>query len=386
MTTAPPDPGPPASPLPTWLGRYGLAASIFLVVPVLFLVVGTVMAGLAPDAACPLCAVRGELAPLDPTLTGAAASEARVARWVSYIETLAPSLTEETLRFAWQEPDPPDPWAKVRSGLALAADDLGARYAFAVPACILILIGVPFWLITLRQLVRCGPFWLRLGLGVSLAAIVLGIVFQDTNTVRLFTAEYLLAKAALAPDYGFLTPETWLLAFWTVDVATVISMAAASAVIVLFAALAVRDLPGDAQAGQEALTRRAEMFKTALILGSIVLVLAVASAHGLMHWSAVLLEPKAGETVSKLASAAGLYWGLLYSVALLGISAPAALAIHLNLRQLAERTGAPTAEIAAQTRFAFDLRQISTTALTLAGPVLTGPVLDLLQAVAVGTG
>lgn len=363
----------------------GLTATVFLAVPLLFLVISTVMGGLAPDATCPSCVGHGKVPAIESDLTGDARIAQRVARWIEHVEAIAPNLTSEQIRFAWEPKVPPDDGAAPPTSLRIATDDLSARYAFAIPVVILILAGLPIALTAALLLARASRVWKITAMAVAVLAIIGGIAHQDSHPVRLFAAEYLLAKAALDESYGYLTEHTWLLAFWTVDTASVIGLLAAGQLLVVLAWLARRRLDGhaDTDIAKQTLVRRARAFKIALVLGSVVLVLSVATAHGLLHWSSALLAPESAGAVQDLAAAAGLYWGVMYSLALLALSLPAAIAIHLDMKQFASDTGTARQELTDAAGFAFDLRQSLAALSTIAAPALTGPVLELVKAVSV---
>ena len=364
-----------------FLHRNGLVAAVFLAVPILFVVISSIMGGRGPDAKCPLCAVPLDLPELDPSLTGDDRTAQRVARWTEYVEGVAPTLTAEPLRFAWEEAAPPDRNDKPAEDLSIATGDLSARYAFAVPAVILILAALPIVISAMMVLRKADRAWRWCAAVVALAAVVGGIGFQDTNPVRLFVAKYLIAKAAIDPGYTYITPDVWILAFWTADTATVAGLLAAGQLTVVLAWLARRSFPSDTQAARRALIGRAKIFKTTLILGSLVLILAVATAHGLMHWSSSLLAPESAKQVNALASAASLYWGLMYSLALLALSLPSALALHLNLGDLADGTDHARDDLIGEAGIAVDLRHTLTALSTIAAPAITGPLLELVKAV-----
>jgi hypothetical protein len=191
--------------------------------------------------------------------------------------------------------------------------------------------------------------------------------------------------------------------------------------MVLFANIAQQRADLAADEGRRDVIRRARTFKIVLVLGSLVLILAVASTHGLFGWAAVLMEKKAGEAVHGLGASAALYWGVIHSLTLIGVSVPAALAIHLDIRrvtgesspllvlggydQIAGSDPAPAGasagpddtsgdvapqetadQLAEAAGFKFNLRQTLSTLMILAGPALTGPALEILTKFPFGGG
>ncbi|MFK7941426.1 MAG: hypothetical protein AB8B85_00690 [Paracoccaceae bacterium] len=384
MTDSCPETKTIAAPAPGWWRRFGLALAIALALPLVALGMKLFAEGLTPESVCALCTPPGTTKGLDrPPKTAA-----HIQDWVDYTAALVPNMSSQELTFEWDRPEDERAKGLKRSMLQLAAEDMQARYAFAIPAILLILVSVPVGIAGLLLLHRAAFRWQSSALGLAGLAAIIGFFYQDSHPVRLFVAEHLLGRAALASQeadsaYPLLTPETWELAFLGVDLATVLAMSGTAIIIALFTWLAVADPGGEGAKAR--IISRARSFKLALGLGSLVLILAVATAHELLNWSAVLLAPDPRAAVESLASSAGLFWGVQYSLVLVVVAIPAAISIQLDLRRLAVGEDADAlARVTRDAGFDFDIRQSLMTLLTLAGPLLTGPALDMLKAVAGG--
>lgn len=372
MTSPSPGPNLRASlhaSLRPWLARHALALAVAVSLPLILLTMDLLVKGLTPGGPRAICNV-----PTHPS------DIHDVAAVVAYAGKLAGGFVEQPLLFEWHLPDDADP--PRRTTLELAAADMKARYAFALPLALLFLVSVPVGITAFMTLRRSSLAWAAGGLGLAVIGAYESYRYEDSHPARLFVAEYLLGRVALGADnegaYPLLTPETWVLAFGAVDYATVLAVSASALIFVVFARLAVAD-PGGA-GGKDRIKRRARVFKLMLTLGSLLLILAVATAHELMDWSSALLAPDSRAAVAQIASSAGLYWGALYSLILAGMAIPAAIAIRLDLHRLAEEPDAPPiAKLGEETGFELDLRQGFATMITLAGPVLTGPAIELLK-------
>ncbi|MEM7745886.1 MAG: hypothetical protein AAF409_19470 [Pseudomonadota bacterium] len=373
----------PALARPGWWRRHALALVVGISMPLIFLVMTWLVQGMTPGGPCPTCDVPAAPAPLPSGLEAPARAAADVGRWVAHTRALAPDLAGLPVVFEWQRPADDGLGPPRRTALAMAADDMRARYAVAVPLVLMVLVSVPVWITAFLVLRHAPRIWQVGAIGLSAVGAVVSWQFEDSHPVRVFVAEHLLGRAALASQadgagYTMITPEVWVLTFGAVDIATVMAVSASTAVFVVFAWLALAD-PGGPGA-QQRIQRRARTFKLMLGLGALVLVLAVAAAHELLNWSAVLLAPDTRAAVQSLASSAGLYWGALYSLVLVGMAVPAAVSIQLDLHRLAAVPDAPTvAALGEEVGFQFDLRHSVTTLMTLAGPVLTGPALELIK-------
>jgi hypothetical protein len=358
--------GPGTEPILSRLGRYGFALAIVLALPVLFFVLGTVINGMTPDGR-PIVGWPG---------TGPCAAEEDEH---DRIACLLPTLSKLPLEFEWNRKPPEGSEPPLRPRAMVLAEDVQARYGFAVPAALLIFLALPTVAVGLIGLSRREwRGWLPVGVLVALAAAVAGLHFQDSHPVRQLSAEHVLWLAANDGGYVYLTRELWEFAFAAVDVTTVAAMAASAVLIVLFAALSVRARPATLTAAQ--LRQRADWFKTALGLGSAVLVLAVATTHGLFHWSSALMAPGSREPLQSLASSASLYWGVIHSLTLVMVTVPTVASIRLDAAALPKGgDGEGVREVLEEAGLAFDLRRSLVTLMTIAGPVLTGPALDLLE-------
>jgi hypothetical protein len=350
-----------------WLARSVFALAVVLALPVIFFTFATVVNGLTPDGR-PVIALPGDAcSPL-------ATEQERVACRLPTLSTL-PLVPE----WRWT-PDPGDERTP-RAPAEVLADDMKARYAFAVPATLLILLSVPIAAVALVGLaLRPWAGWPVVGATAGIVAGIAGLYFQDSHPVRLFAAEHLLWLAATDGAYPFFTPETWRFAFAAVDVTTTLAVAASAVILVLFAALAVR-------ARAEALTAdhlkaRARWFRAALGLGSVVLILAVASTYGLFQWSSALMAPGSREPLESLASSSSLYWGVIHSMTLVMATVPTIASIRMDAAALRRTPGGEALdEEFEKAGLTLDLRRIAVTIATIAGPALTGPALDLLNGI-----
>ena len=360
-----------------WWQRYQLLSVVtVLVAPVIFLVFLAIVGGLTPDARCGLCGDDAKLAALPGDLKGDERSYANVDRWVNFVSEQLPQLHRQKLVFEWERPDDADP--PRRSTLQVAADELSARYAYAIPVTVLILISVPIAIAVLILVWGKGPRWRDFGVIGAVIVVIAISQFQDLHPVRLLTAEFLLGKAALQP-YPFLTPQTWELTFVVVEISVACVYAAVWLLVVLMAWTAWSGANRTKATLRAGIALRARMFKLALTLGSLVMIFGVAATHGLFQWPVALMAPESKDVVSSLASSAALYWGVFYSLMLIGVTAPAAVAIYLDIRRLGAATEETPADIAQSAGFTFDWSQSLGTLATVAGPVLTAPVLELLK-------
>jgi hypothetical protein len=348
-----------------WLARNVFALAVVLALPAIFFVFATVVNGLTPDGR-PVIALQGD--DCSP-LTG---EHERIA---CRLPTLG--VLPLVLEWHWQ-PEPGDP--RIPRDLAqVLADDVKARYAFAVPTTLLILLSAPIAIIALVGLAgRPWAGWPWAGAIAGVLAGLAGVHFQDAHPVRLLAAEHLIWSAATDDGYPYLTPETWEFAFTAIDVAAGAATAASAVILVLFAALAARARPEALTADH--LKARARWFRAALGLGSVVLVLTVAATYGLFHWSSALMAPGSRAPLESLASSSALYWGVIHSLTLVMATAPTVASIRLDAADLRRAPGAEVLdEEFEKAGLTLDLRRIAVTIATIAGPALTGPALDLLK-------
>ena len=361
-----------------WRRSYLFSLIVLLIAPVIFFVFTAIAGGLTPDSRCTFCERTAVLSELPADLADAERSHANVERWVAYVGAQLTDLHRHKVEFEWERSDGPEFDPPQRGALEIAADELQARYAYAIPATLLILISIPIGCVALAMIWPRGRSWRLLALVVSVVAVIAVMSFQDGHPVRLLTAEYLLGKAALEP-YPFLSPHTWELAFLVVDVSVFCTYGAVGLLIVVMASIAASGNVTDPKVLRAAILRRARGFKLATGLGSLVLILGVAATHGLFQWPSALMAPASQGVVSSLASSAALYWGVFYSLMLIGVTVPAAIAIQLDMRQLSSLCEETSDQIATAVGFTFDWRQSLGTLATIAGPVLTAPVLQMLN-------
>lgn len=390
-----------------WWGRNGLCVAVMLALPVIFSVMSGFAGGLTPDTRCAICLSAETPKHEAGSVDDQERARKRVEAWVAYSAKKIPTLSTLPLAVAWAK-DQTD-----AEKLATLDADLRARYGYAVPTGLLVLVSLVASVIVIRLLSTGSNLWLRIAIVSAVLLAAMGLIFQDSHSVRVYSAEFLLGKIALDPRYPFLTPHTWEVTFAMINVVTVAAMAATGLLIVLFASIAQQRSDLNGAEGRRDVIRRARTFKIALIMGSLVLVLAVASTHGLFGWAAVLMEEKAGEAIHGLGASAALYWGVIHSLFLVGVSAPTALAIHLDIRRVTGESspllnlkalddtspgGAETPlvyqdppvgsapeqdketaeELAEAAGFKFNPRQTFSTLMVLAGPALTGPFLEIL--------
>ena len=347
-----------------WISRHVFALAIVVALPAIFFTFATVVNAVTPDGH----AVIGW--PGSGPCGGLATEHERAA-------CMVPTLSGLPLVFEWNwMPQGGD--AARRQLAAVVADDVRARYGFAIPAALLIFLSVPIIGVALAGLAtRDWRGWPYLGTGLAVLAGIAGLHFQDSHPVRLLAAEHLLWEAVLDGGYPFFGETAWNAVFAIVDVTTVAAMAASAALIALFAGLAVR--AGPTTLTTEDLRRRAGWFRTALGLGSVILVLAVAVTHGLMHWSSVLMAPGSREPLQSLASSSALYWGVIHSLTLVMVTVPTVTSIRLDVTRLPKGPdGEATVEALEKAGLTFDVRRLALTLVTIAGPMLTGPALDLV--------
>ena len=402
----PPMPPPPSLAVeqPDWLTRNWLSLLSILAMPFIFCVFYFAMGGLTPDPVRDIFHIASGPKMSAPKSTDEGDARAQVEAWVKHVEEPLVLLRSLERKWAWeawadyeaelaewkkarddnpslvgplapQKPKPP------RNDAEVIAADLAARYAYGVPTGLLILVALPVTIVVLFSLPgapdRRWQIYAVLGVVVAIAS---GLLFQYSHPVRIYTAEYLLGKAALEP-YRALTPETWLTTFNVVTAANIAGMAATAMLIIKFAWLASwQPRQGTALSKAEVASLSAQ-FKRALMLGSAVLILAVASTHGLFGWAPTLMSESTAKPIIELGSSASLYWGVIHSLTLFAVAAPAAIRLDHEIKLLAAATeDADRAQLAQDAGFSFDFRQVVTTALTLAGPILTAPFLDLIKA------
>lgn len=363
-----------------WIRAYAFTGAVLIALPFLYLVLTTVISNISPDGMVePTTACQGET-------TDAKAK-------LKELECRLPTFQSLPMSFAWTKVDAagksPSTSAEksAKSGRTLPqiiADDVKARYGFAIPVSLLILFSVPTLGITMCGLWRTGGrLWVAAGLMAASAAGVTSLFYQDTHPIRLYVANLLLRRAAEDSNYPFLTVGTW---DWMTDIltlSTAATLAACAGLLILFARLAVRTAP--AELNRSRLIERARWFRATVLIGSLILALGVAAAYGLMHWAPALTPADQREPLSALASSAGLYWGMMYSLALLLFAMPAVAALHLDIARFEAVLDADPEEKAnrkpliEEAGLNLNIKHSISTVLTLAAPALTGPALDLLN-------
>lgn len=357
-----------------WIRAYAFTGAILIALPFLYLVLTTAISNISPD---------GMVNPTAACQSDTTDAKAKL----KALECRLPTLQSLPMSFAWTKAETTGAEKSAKSGRTLpqiVADDVKARYGFAIPVSLLILFSVPTLGIIICGLWRTGGrFWVAAGLMAAAAAGVTSLFYQDTHPIRLYVANLLLRRAAEDSSYPFLTVGTW---DWMTDIltlSTAATLAACAGLLILFARLAVRTAP--AELNRSRLIERARWFRATVLIGSLILALGVAAAYGLMHWAPALVPADQREPLSALASSAGLYWGMMYSLALLLFAMPAVAALHLDIARFETALDADLEEKAnrkpliEEAGLNLNIKHSISTVLTLAAPALTGPALDLLN-------
>lgn len=363
-----------------WMRAHVFAGAVLIALPLLYLVLTTVISNISPDGMVnPTIACQGNRTGTKTTLKA--------------LECRLPTLQSLPMSFAWAKAattskDPSagaEKFAKTgRTLTEIVADDVKARYGFAIPISLLILFSVPTLGIIVCGLWRTGGrLWVAAGLMAAAAAGVTSLFYQDTHPIRLYVANLLLRRAAEDSTYPFLTVGTW---DWMTDIltlSTAMTLSAGAGLLILFARLAVRTSPS--QLTRPGLIERARWFRATVLMGSLILALGVAAAYGLMHWVPALVPADQREPLSALASSAGLYWGMMYSLALLLFAMPAVAALHFDIARFEAildgdpKNKASRKPLIEEAGLNLNIKHSISTVLTIAAPALTGPALDLLS-------
>jgi hypothetical protein len=298
----------------------------------------------------------------------------------------AGQLRNATFQFLWET----DPLPSAAQVLAL---DLNARYAMAVPSVLMTLsFAAAMILAFVVVLPRHGRLALGLGaVGVPVGATI-GLLEQYNNPIRGTVANCdpewgldicpLDQAVARAGELGTLDiaalGQIKLLTHWN----SALSVAAIFVLGFCFVFLARRAGPDDLTPGL--LLQRRRLLNATLVIGGLILVFSVATAHAFHHFAPALMVSEDAEAYRGLASAGATYWGAVYTTVMIVIAAPALASIQIDIQRAAEKykKGANFAERQewrTKHGLSFKLRETIAPVVASLSPVLTAPALNWLH-------
>lgn len=306
----------------------------------------------------------------------------------------SPNAIEGTrFRFLW-ETDPPPSRARV-----LAAD-INARYAQAIPSVLMTLaflatLAVAFLVV----LPRFGRWALILGALVLPIGGLVGYLEQYNNPLRAAVTNCNPASGgtfcpldqavARAGDLGIFTEHSLaqirMLTHWN----SVLSVAAIFLLGICFLFIA-RRAEEDELDPKELRTRR-QSLTTTILLGGMVLVFSVATAHAFYHLAPSLMAGEDAAPFADLALAGSTYWGAVYTSVIIVIAVPAWASISHDINRATELhnpdcTHADCEKWRQQHGLSLELRDTLGPIIASVTPVLTAPALNALKPLLIGGG
>lgn len=151
-----------------------------------------------------------------------------------------------------------------------------------------------------------------------------------------------------------------------------------------FAELAWRGPPGSGKVPGHAARLRARWrgFRTTLLLAALVLTVSVVANREFYQWPLTLLTRDSAEAYGPTSAAAAAFWGTLYTLILLSVAVPAALALYYDISEAAHRV---SDDPEAQTKWlkandlALNLPEGVSGALAAAAPLFASPLIDAIK-------
>ncbi len=272
--------------------------------------------------------------------------------------------------------------AEAAPSLAVLGADLKARYAFglatsAFSVCALVALFLAIW--------RLAERWGRPLATAALAGCLLaGVAFAS---LAIHPLRALVSESALQQVGNLNAQHLNDIAGQIVGLVTLSEAVGVAAIVVLvlrFADIAFEPTPKNIT--EDSLRRRVVAFRNTLIISGLLLALSVASAHAFYHYPVSLLTPEAANEFKTLASTAAGFFGAMYSGILLVTAMPSYLAVSSDAAVLADtktdRSHASREEWMETEGLKLAPRQAFTSLLAMAAPLLTGPALDLVNALA----
>jgi hypothetical protein len=128
-----------------------------------------------------------------------------------------------------------------------------------------------------------------------------------------------------------------------------------------------------------------------MMLGGLVLVFSVATAHAFYHLAPELMVPKDAESYAALAQAGSTYWGAVYTTVMIVIAVPAEASIQHDIKRATE-IALPNGdyktrqEWRTQHGLSSNLRDMLGPVVAALTPILTAPALNVLKPFLVGAG
>ncbi len=270
--------------------------------------------------------------------------------------------------------------ADTAPSLAALGADLKARYAFGLATSAFIVCSVVALLMAVWRLSDRWGLWAAVGIFVG--CLLAGIAFASSS---LHPLRALVSGRALKQVDNLEAPHLHDIVGQIVSLVSVseaFGVAAIVALVLRFADIAFDPVPENVT--EDTLRRRVIAFRNALIISGLLLALSVASAHSFYHYPVSLLEPEAAKEFKIFASTAAGFFGAMYSGILLVVAMPSYLAISSDAAALADSKAGNSPAVREEWMETEGLKlapkQAFTSLLAMAAPLLTGPALDLVNA------
>ena len=305
------------------------------------------------------------------------------------VDPLSPpvsSLRDNTYDFLWEGDQP-------ASRAAILAADINARYAVAIPSVLMALAFLATLVLAfVLVLPRFGRWALALGAVALPIGGLVGYFEQYNNPLRASVTNCNPASGqsfcpldqavARAGDLGTFDEsrlqQITLLTHWN-SIASVAAIFLFGICFLFIARRATED-----ELAPDLLRRRRRALSTCVMLGGLVLVFSVATAHAFYHIAPALMAEDDAEPYAALALAGSTYWGAVYTTVMLVIAAPAAASIIHDIRRAGERhlpQGDFTDRLEWRKRHGLSAEMRDTLGPLVASltPVLTAPALNALR-------
>ena len=294
--------------------------------------------------------------------------------------------------FIWEADPPP-------SQAAVLAADQNARYAMAIPT---VLMSLSFAATLILAFSIVLPTFGRAAIGLGVIAMpiggVIGYFEQYSNPIRAAVANCDPASGATfcpldqamarAGDLGTFTESSLAQIKLLTDWNSVISAAAIFLLGICFLFIARR--ASNAELIPSLLRARRRALNTTMILGGLVLVFSVATAHAFHHIAPALMAKADATPFAGLALAGSSYWGAAYTTVLIVVASPAMVSITADVQRASVMHG-PDADYAARQEWrqrhglSVDLKDTAGPLIASLTPVLTAPALNMLKPFLVGS-
>jgi hypothetical protein len=128
------------------------------------------------------------------------------------------------------------------------------------------------------------------------------------------------------------------------------------------------------------------MFGLALGTGAVTLSFAVAASHAYYSWAAALVWPPQGDVLAQIASLNATYWGFVYTAMLATAGGYCAYRISTDIESARIPEGKKRDEWLKEQGILFQPADRLVAVVLASAPLLTSPLLDMVKAVAGGSG